>query len=134
MALPFEFIITGPPVSQQARRRARLREWQEEIRHEAVLRWPYVEFPYPGSVQITIIYFYDQTSLDVDNIPKPILDALKGLVYIDDEQITDIICRKRSLLTELRVENPAIVEALASGDEFLYILAEAAPNQEELML
>ena len=85
-------------------------------------------------MQFTIIYFYYQVSLDVDNVPKPIFDALKGLIYIDDEQVTDIICRKRSLQIELRVENPAVVAALADGNEFLYILAETAPDQRELML
>ena len=43
-------------------------------------------------------YFKDESrseSLDVDNIPKPILDALSGLVYADDRQITDLVCRKR---------------------------------------
>ena len=44
--------------------------------------------------------------MDIDNLPKPISDALKGLVYLDDEQVTDIVCRKRNLNRELRVENP----------------------------
>ncbi len=33
---------------------------------------------------VTITYVYDEVPLDVDNIPKPILDALKGLVFSDD--------------------------------------------------
>ena len=100
----------------------------------ALLNWSADDIPFPGFVQFTIINFLNQVSAYADNIPKPILDALKGLVYIDDEQITDIICRKRSLQTELRVENPIIIEALIDGDEFLYILVETAPDQEELML
>ena len=100
----------------------------------ALSTWPASEIPFSGFLQVTIINFYNHASADVDNIPKPILDALNGLVYIDDDQITDIICRKRSLQSGLRVENPAIVEALATGEEFLYILVEAAPDQEELML
>jgi crossover junction endodeoxyribonuclease RusA len=42
--------------------------------------------------------------MDIDNLPKPILDALKGLVYLDDTQITDVVCRKRNLHSDLRVE------------------------------
>ena len=70
--------------------------------------------------------------MDLDNIPKPILDALKGLVYLDDEQITDVVCRKRNLRGDLRVENPSdvLAEGFSRGNEFLYILVEEAPDQE----
>jgi crossover junction endodeoxyribonuclease RusA len=56
---------------------------------------------------LTIIYFYDAVEVDVDNILKPILDALKGLLY-DDNQIVDILCRKRNLNSNLRIENPVM--------------------------
>ena len=80
---------------------------------------------------LTITYFYDSVSMDVDNIPKPISDALKGLVYLDDEQVTDVLCRKRNLNSDLRVENPSSVlaESLSRGNEFLYIVVEEAPDQ-----
>ena len=38
----------------------------------------------PRAIVETITYFFDGAALDVDNIPKPILDALKGVVYFDD--------------------------------------------------
>lgn len=81
---------------------------------------------------LTITYFYDSVSMDVDNIPKPISDALKGLVYLDDEQLTDVLCRKRNLNSNLRIENPSSVlaEGLSRGNEFLYIVVEDAPDQE----
>ncbi len=31
----FEFIINGPPVSQQTRRRQRLKDWKETVKQEA---------------------------------------------------------------------------------------------------
>jgi crossover junction endodeoxyribonuclease RusA len=70
--------------------------------------------------------------MDVDNIPKPISDALKGLVYFDDEQVTDVLCRKRNLNSNLRVEKPSpvLAEGLSRGNEFLYIVVQEAPNQE----
>ena len=46
---------------------------------------------------MTITYFHGSDPLDVDNIPKPILDALKGLVYSDDSHVSDLLCRKRDL-------------------------------------
>ncbi|RLC16294.1 MAG: RusA family crossover junction endodeoxyribonuclease [Deltaproteobacteria bacterium] len=130
--LPFEFIIEGPPVSQQTRRRAKLREWKRKIREHAESQWPPEEFPHMEQLIIKITYFYDEVSMDVDNIPKPISDALNGLVYFDDEQLTDNYTRKRNLNDELIIENPSTV--LASGlsleTEFLYIIIDEAPNQQ----
>jgi hypothetical protein len=37
--MKFEFIVDGPPVSQQTRRRSRLREWKLEVRREAEKYW-----------------------------------------------------------------------------------------------
>ena len=64
-----------------------------------------------GSADAIITYFYEGVALDVDNIPKPILDALKGLVYSDDTEVADLLCRKRDLNGDLRIQDPP---ALAS--------------------
>jgi crossover junction endodeoxyribonuclease RusA len=60
------------------------------------------------------------------------IDTLKGLVYLDDEQITDVVCRKRNLQSTLRVANPSSVlaDGLSRGQEFLYIVVMEAPDQE----
>lgn len=81
---------------------------------------------------VTVTHFFDRVALDVDNIPKPILDALKGLVYSDDSQVTDMLCRKRNLNDILRVQNPSIVlnEAFDQRKEFLHIVVENAPINE----
>jgi crossover junction endodeoxyribonuclease RusA len=85
-----------------------------------------------GPIMLTITYFYDSISMDVDNLPKPISDALRGLVYLDDEQVTDVLCRKRNLNRDFRVENPSSVlaDGLSRGNEFLYIVVAEAPDQE----
>ena len=81
---------------------------------------------------ITITYFYEEVFLDVDNIPKLILDAMKDLVYVDDNQVTDLVCRKRNLNGDLRIENlsSVLAEGFNRGNEFLYVVVEDAPNQE----
>ena len=130
--LPFEFIIDGPPVSRQTRRRNRLREWKRKIREKAESKWPLGELPHAEQLIIKITYFYDEISMDVDNIPKPIADALNNLVYFDDEQLTDNYTRKRNLNDDLRIENPSNVlsSGLSLGTEFLYIVIDEAPNQQ----
>ena len=130
--LPFEFVIDGPPVSQQTRRRERVRQWRDEVQRVAAQHWPTGELPVTGPIMLTITYFYDSISMDVDNLPKPILDALKGLVYLDDEQVTDVLCRKRNLNRDFRVDNPSSVlaDGLSRGNEFLYVVVAEAPDQE----
>ena len=58
---------------------------------------------------VVITYYFKRGSLDVDNMPKPILDALNGLVYADDSQVTDLVCRKRDRNRDLQFENPSPV-------------------------
>ena len=104
--LPFEFIVDGPPVSQQTRRQERLRSWRATVRREAEKYWPTGQTPTLESVVLRMWYFYEGSSVDIDNIVKPIQDALNGLVYIDDDQITDLIVRKRNLSDNFKVKNP----------------------------
>lgn len=84
MSVSFEFVIGGPAVSQQTRRPPRREMWKEEVRSAARDRWT-ADSPVAGSVAVTITYFFESGEPDVDNIPKPILDAMKGLVYSDGE-------------------------------------------------
>ena len=63
---------------------------------------------------VIIVYYYDNYLMDIDNVPKPILDALKGVVFEDDSQVTDLICRKR----------------YSPNNEFVSINVSEAPSQE----
>jgi Holliday junction resolvase RusA-like endonuclease len=40
-------------------------------------------------VALSITYYYDGDTPDVDNIIKPIQDALIGIVYQDDSQVVE---------------------------------------------
>ena len=81
---------------------------------------------------VTITYLHKGVSMDVDNLPKPILDALKGLVYSDDGQVSDLLCRKRDLNGDLRIQNPSsvLLEALGHSEPFLHIAVDNASGQE----
>ena len=132
MPMPFEFVIDKPPVSLQSSRDT-LRQWRQDVRRAAAARWE-SELPHSGAVMATIIYFNGK-QIDVDNIPKPILDALKGLVYPDDSAVTDVICRLRHLGDDLAIHNPTpvLVDALSSFAAFLYVRVEDAPGQEVVL-
>ena len=131
MPIPFEFVIDGSPVSQQARRSSRVRDWTLAVQGAAKQDWD-TEPPFTGEVMVSITYFFEGASLDVDNIPKPILDALEGLAYSNDTQVSDLLCRKRDLNRDLRIQNPSplLIETLGHSQQFLHIAVASALSQE----
>jgi crossover junction endodeoxyribonuclease RusA len=131
----FEFLIKSRPVSQQTRRRERLREWKEFVRQEATRYWSSTYVPANGPVCITLVYLYDEVALDVDNFLKPIQDALVGLAFLDDSVITDVIIRRRQLrgTFDLSRVSSVLIEGFEYGDEFVYVHVGDAPSQEQLI-
>ena len=83
--------------------------------------------PYTGEVTVTITYFFNGASLDVDNMAKLVLDALKGLVYADDSLVMDLLCRKRDLNHNLRVQSASatLLQRLARPGQFHHIVVES---------
>jgi len=132
--LPFEFTIKGPPVSVQTRNTRRLQAWKQEVRAAAEARLPTGSLPVNGNVVVVITYYYDGDSPDVDNIIKPIQDALIGLVYVDDSQVVETKSRKKSVNGSYKIRGVAsvLLMAFASGDDFLHIRITKAPDTEEL--
>ncbi len=129
----FEFIVDGPPVSQQTRKRGKgkgLENWKNTVRQEAEKYWSSEQKTATGWVMLKITYFYDSDQIDVDNIPNPIIDALKGLAYVDDRQVSDLVVRKRNLSMRKKDTPPILAEGFARGNEFLHIVVIDAPNQE----
>jgi len=126
--------VDGPPVSQQTRRRERLRDWKRVVRQEAEKYWSSGQKATTGLIMLQITYFYDSVAIDVDNIVKPIQDAIIGLVYIDDDQVTDVLVRKRDLSGNFKVEHMTLTlaEGFSRGNEFLHIVVNEAPDQEVL--
>lgn len=120
------FVVRGTPKSQQARSRQR---WQAQVR-QAVPTW--VELM-GGPLRLRIDFFFDgSTDLDIDNIIKPIQDALKAVVYDDDKTVVDVCARKINLryLPVLNATPPALLVALAEppGD-FVFIRVAASQGR-----
>ncbi len=129
--LPFEFVVYRSPVSQQARRRELVRQWTQEVHNAAAALWRQQQ-PVDGAVAVMITHLFDRAELDVDNMPKPILDALKGLVYSDDAAVTDLICRKRNLKDDPQISNasPILRQSLNRNVEFVHVFIDDAPIPE----
>ena len=131
MELPLEFVVEGQPRSLQARSSDR---WKCDVQSAAAQKVIPRDVLALGSVKVTVTYFFTtDTGIDADNLLKPILDALNGLVYIDDKQVTDVLSRKRDLNASLRFENPSVVlnDALECGlQNFVHVIIEDALNHE----
>lgn len=60
-----------------------------------------------GPLYARIIWFQlEPTPGDVDNMTKPILDSLKGVVYVDDDQIARRLTVKTVTLSRSFLMNP----------------------------
>ena len=122
MAAPLvEFLIDGPPVSQQARRRSRVSDYTLEVRELAVAAYGR-RLPFPELARVEITILFAASAGDVDNFAKPILDALKGVVLTDDGQVMDLLLRKRPLgATPFTDPSDAMLDRLAAGREFVHV-------------
>jgi crossover junction endodeoxyribonuclease RusA len=95
----FSMALDLRPRSMQAKMRARMQPYQEKIRRSATKRFagPMVS---EGLLYSRLVWLHrgKQQAGDVDNIVKPILDALKGVIYADDLLVS------QSLATRIDVE------------------------------
>jgi crossover junction endodeoxyribonuclease RusA len=133
----FEFILDGPPISQQARQREGLHAWKDLVRAEAERLWPRGVLPSKASLRLTITYYYEGSPVDTNGIVKPITDALIGLVLNDNSQIEELAQSKQDLFGSFRIPDfsPILAEGFGRGREFLHIkidgldtLGERIPN------
>lgn len=92
---PVEFLVEGAPVSFQAKRAASRLEWRERVRSASLRALPDGHFATNGRIAVTLYYFpAAEMGGDIDNIVKPILDALSRHVYMDDRQVERVVVQK----------------------------------------
>jgi crossover junction endodeoxyribonuclease RusA len=128
----FEFVVQGFPRTADSKSR---RSWQKDVTAAAASAWPPGVEPLQGELSARIIYFFtDSTNRDVDNIIKPILDALKGLVFVDDNIIFEVTARKTQKVAGLTIKDApsCLVGALDVFSDFVFVRIEEGPNHAEL--
>jgi Holliday junction resolvase RusA-like endonuclease len=129
-----EFVIPQRPVSQQARRRDRVREWRVFVAEHARGAVGPAHELLTGPVALRLLYLYDEVVLDVDNILKPIHDALIGVLFEDDSAVTDVEIRRRwrGATFTLNAVSPVLAAGLELGKESVYVALTNAPPQDVL--
>lgn len=132
-SLPWDFVVLGVPASVQAQSSTRTR-WKAAVAAAASSAWPIGAPPMTDKVQIHVTYFHEGAPLDVDNMLKPIQDALCGIVYVDDNQLLDTHGHLRDVGGAYRVQGmtPAQADGFVSGGPFVHIRVEAMPGLQEL--
>jgi hypothetical protein len=131
-----EFIVVGAPRSANANARSR-RRWRERVSRAARERLQEEGGPGPTNqdVAVLIIYFYQgETTLDVDNIAKSLLDGLKGVLFRDDQQVSELRVRKSRFSAGLSLTGASLylldaIERMSQlGSDFVYIRIDEAPD------
>jgi crossover junction endodeoxyribonuclease RusA len=134
VALPFEIVVPGVPASSQAKGRSKA-AWKLTVTTAAQSSLPPGSIPTTDDVEIRIVYFHDAAPLDVDNMIKPIQDALRGVVYADDAQVADTHGSRRDLGGKFQLKglSPALADGFLLGGPFVHIKVTEAPDPSELL-
>lgn len=119
----------GTPVTSQG---AAKRFWQERVRQageEAAHGLP------PSALDTFVLrvayFFVDAPAGDLDNIVKPIQDALKGIAYADDKQVVDLVASMRRKGFSEDVPTTAVLSAgFGGGSDFIYVVVEQSSGIE----
>jgi len=131
--MKFEFLIPKRPLSLQAKAR-RLNAWKAFVHEKAASAWKYSSVQ-TGDVQVTLVYLCGEPPPDTDNIVKPILDAMKGLVFVDDATVSDVLSHRRPLTGNFDLTRlpPLLLQGIVTGDECVYVQVRSSQPLEEYL-
>lgn len=122
----FEVVVEGPAISLRAKDKnaRRYQRWITTVRGAARTQWSSGTRRASGDVEVTITNFYTDVPPDVDNIIKPILDALETVAYLDDQQVYRVTSAKVDLSRKGQISNPSpvLAEALEKWTEVVYVV------------
>jgi len=118
------FAVIGLPVSVQGGSKSK-QQYQTTVAKAASTS---MVSPIKGDerIKIEIDWFSGgfQNKPDVDNIIKPIQDALKGIVFTDDKQVESVVARKHDTLSVIYFmrEPLCLIEPLMNGcKEYVFV-------------
>ncbi len=126
---PIEFIVEGVPVSLQAKRAKTRENWVKRVRAAAAAQLPDNHFATEHPIEVTIFNFSDaKIETDLDNVIKPIRDALSGCIYIDDSQVEELVVQRFEPGRPIVLQDPSetLLEARGMMGPRVYIKIEQA--------
>lgn len=126
---PLEFFVPETPVSQQASAVSKQR-WKTTVRNAARLRVRETDelgWLDDRLLALTIYYFpVAEMKGDIDNIVKPIMDALNTVAYRDDNLVERVVVQKFEPEIGWEFAKPSeqlskALDAAAFGDPVVYV-------------
>lgn len=141
MRVSFEFAIKGPPFSvNSAKSQPRKHNnWKRTVGNAAKEQWnrdspPGYVLPLDMPLEVTITTYFTALQRDVDNVIKPILDGMKGAIYVDDAEIYKVTSQRYNLNVPVVIEGPSLLlaQALNANDELVYVELSWELSEESL--
>jgi crossover junction endodeoxyribonuclease RusA len=131
LTFPIEFIVRGTPVSLQTKRAKSLEDWKNRVRSASAAVIPSPHFASDDRIAVTIYYLPSEPMQgDLDNIIKPILDALSRHIYIDDQQVERIVAQRFGPGYTFKRPSVKLIEALNGEKPALYVKMTNDPLEE----
>jgi Holliday junction resolvase RusA-like endonuclease len=120
-------VVEGPAVSLKAKKTnaRRYQKWIRTVRAAAQAQWQNRSQPTNSNdVRVSITNYYALAPPDVDNIIKPLLDALESVVITNDQQVRRVSSEKFDLaeVATIRNPDPLLASALEKYSEVLHIM------------
>src|SRR4051812_11413364 len=107
---------------------ARVKAWQKDIARAARLSLGNLEMELTGAITLEAVFYLPRptsrktaadeahvTRPDVDKLARAVADALTGIVWHDDSQVTDLIARKRYAETVAAARVDVTITPIAIG-------------------
>jgi crossover junction endodeoxyribonuclease RusA len=130
---PIEFVVSGTAVSSQNKGRRSLRDWQARVKEASRVPLPDGHFASEGPITVTL-YYFPSTSMqgDIDNIVKPVLDALNSHIYVNDNQVERVLVQKFEPDNIFPFSSPSstLAVALAGRKPNLYVRLSDDPFED----
>ncbi len=130
---PIEFLVAGTPVSLQAKRAAFRQEWQDRVKAASTAVLPEGHWATEAPVAVTLFYFpAGPMPGDLDNIVKPVLDALTRHIYVDDAQIERILVQRfePDNIFPFAAPSPLLEQAMNDPKPLIYVRVSTDPFEE----
>ncbi len=122
-----EFLVPRRPISHQAKDAAHKKEWRDFVYGRAFQEWTGKPLCDVG-LRFTLVYLCEADPPDINNIIKPVQDALTALVYSDDKLIVDVQGHLRMTDQPIDVIGlpPLLQDAVIWGVDCLYVRIDAS--------
>ncbi len=99
----------------------------------ALAAWPPDQVPFEVEVELRVTHYAERRIADMDNLIKPVQDALQGISYANDSKV-DVTANWRDINGRFRVRHmsPSLAMAFSDGREFVHVRLWLATVEKDL--